>query len=141
MSDYGFIINECKKAHYGNWEEQTFDACVQRLENLSRQELVHLYGTRWLDSGDQFKKAIGQVLFKQKIEEHRQMISSSSIEELGKMLTEKGGNNVKWAREELKRRYQEEGHDNQKLIISFFVNGVTKQDQKWGEARMPKAEV
>lgn len=30
MSDYGFIINECKKAHYGKWEEEAFDACVKR---------------------------------------------------------------------------------------------------------------
>jgi hypothetical protein len=41
------------------------------------------------------------------------MIATSTIDELGAMLIEKGGNNVKWARIELKRRYQEASSDDQ----------------------------
>ena len=51
------------------------------------------------------------------------------------MLIENGVNNVKWARIELKRRYQETTHEEQMRIISYFKNGTTKQDVKWGETR------
>ena len=72
---------------------------------------------------------------KEQIEEHQRKISSSSIDELGAMLIEKGGNNVKWARIELKARYKKATHAEQMEIISYFKRGTTKQDVKWGEVR------
>ena len=135
MSDYVYIMNECKKAHYGKWEEDAVEACVVRLPKLSRQELVHLLNSRWLGKSDELRKEIVKVLFKEQIEEHQRKISSSSIDELGAMLIEKGGNNVKWARMELKRRYKDANHNDQMLIISYFKRGTAKQDVKWGEVR------
>ena len=135
MNVYVYIMNECKKAHYGKWEENVVEACVDRLPKLSRQELVHLLTSRWLGKSDELRKEIVKVLFKEQIEEHQRKISSSSIDELGAMLIEKGGNNVKWARIELKARYKKATHAEQMEIISYFKRGTTKQDVKWGEVR------
>lgn len=133
MNNYVYIVNECKKAFYGKWEKQAIDACVSRLETLSREEMVNLLSCRWLTKKDEVRKEVVKILFKEQLEQHEQLIATSTIDELGTMLIEKGGNNVKWARIELKRRYQEITHEEQMRIISYFKNGTTKQDVKWGE--------
>ena len=78
--------------------------------------------------------AVFRLLFREQIEQHEQMISKSTIDELGAMLVEECGNNVKWARIELKKRYKEASPDDQVKIISYFKKGTTKQDVKWGIA-------
>ena len=138
MNNYAYIVNECKKAFYGKWDEQAIDACVSRLEILSREELVSLLSCRWLKKNDEVRKEVVKVLFKEQLEQHEQLIATSTIDELGAMLIEKGGNNVKWARIELKRRYQDASHDEQMRIISYFKKGTTKQDVKWGETHEKK---
>ena len=135
MNNYAYIVNECKKAFYGKWDEQAIDACVSRLEILSREELVSLLSCRWLKKNDEVRKEVVKVLFKEQLEQHEQLIATSTIDELGAMLIEKGGNNVKWARIELKRRYQDASYEEQMRIISYFKKGTTKQDVKWGETR------
>lgn len=138
MNNYVYIVNECKKAFYGKWKKQAIDACVSRLEALSREELVSLLSSRWLTKKDEVRKETVKVLFKEQLEQHEQLIATSTIDELGTMLIEKGGNNVKWARIELKRRYQDASHEEQMKIISYFKKGTTKQDVKWGETREKK---
>ena len=138
MNNYAYIINECKKAFYGKWEEQAIKACISRLPSLSHEELIHLMSCRWLTKQDEVRKEVFRLLFKEQIEQHEQMISKSTIDELGAMLVEEGGNNVKWARIELKKRYKEASPDDQVKIISYFKKGTTKQDVKWGIAHEKK---
>jgi hypothetical protein len=138
MNNYAYIINECKKAFYGKWEELAIKACISRLPSLSHEELVNLMSCRWLKKNDEVRKEVVKVLFKEQLEQHEQLIATSTIDELGAMLIEKGGNNVKWARMELKRRYQDASHEEQMRIISYFKKGTTKQDVKWGETREKK---
>lgn len=135
MNNYAYIVNECKKAFFGKWETQAVEACVSRLHTLSREELVNLLSSRWLTKKDEVRKEIIKILFNVQLEQHEELIATSSIDELGAMLIEKGGNNVKWARIELKKRYQEVSHEEQMKIISYFMKGTTKQDVKWGEVR------
>lgn len=135
MDNYAYIVNECKKAFYGKWDEQAIKDCVSRLPSLSREELVLLLSCRWLTKQDEVRKEAVKVLFKEQIEQHEQLIGTSTIDELGAMLIEKGGNNVKWARIELKKRYKEASSDDQEKIISYFKKGTTKQDVKWGTVR------
>ena len=134
MNNYAYIINECKKAFYGKWEELAIKACISRLPSLSHEELVNLLSSRWLTKKDEVRKETVKVLFKEQIKQHEQMITTSTIDELGAMLVEKGGNNVKWARIELKKRYQKASPYEQMIIASYFKNGTTKQDVKWGMA-------
>ena len=135
MNNYAYIVNECKKAFYGKWEKQAIEDCVSRLHTLSREELTNLLTSRWLDKKDKVRVEIVKVLFKEQMEEHERLIATSTIDELGEMLIKKGGNNVKWARIELKKRYKEASSDDQEKIISYFKKGTTKQDVKWGTVR------
>lgn len=135
MTNYEYILNECKKAHYGVWDERAVNACIDRLRNLSRDELLRLYTSRWLDKKDEVRVAIFRLLFGQQLEKRATMIREASIDELGKMLIDRDGSYVKEARKELKARYQAVDHDTQMRIISYFIKGTTKQDVKWGEVR------
>ena len=123
MDNYAYIVNECKKAFYGNWDEQAIKDCVSRLPSLSREELVLLLSCRWLTKQDEVRKEAVKVLFKEQIEQHEQLIATSTIDELGAMLIENGGNNVKWARIEMKKRYKEASPDDQEKNHFLFQEG------------------
>ena len=49
MTNYEYILSECKKAHRGKWESEAVEACVKRLPSLTRDELLRLFTSRWLD--------------------------------------------------------------------------------------------
>ena len=132
MSNYEYILNECRKAHYGIWTHTAIDACSERLKGLTRDELVRLFTSRWSDRKCEVREAIFRLLFHEQLEKRKALIRDATIDELGTMLDEKGGNYVKMAREELKKRYQTAGHDTQMHIIRYFQRASTKQDKKWG---------
>ena len=135
MTNYEYILNECKRAHYGAWSERGINDCVGRLSALTREELLRLLTSRWLEPRDEVRKAAVRIVFQQQLAQREAKIKEATIEDLGAMLTEKDGNYVKMARQELKKRYLQAGHDVQMQIIAFFKKGNTKQDRKWGEVR------
>lgn len=135
MTNYEYILSECKKAHRDAWQAEAVSACVERLSNLSRSELLRLFTSPWLDKKSEVRKAIFNLLYGEQLEQRAAMIREASIDELGAMLTDKDGNYVKLARQELKERYQKVDHNTQMMIIRFFMHGTTKQDVKWGEVR------
>ena len=47
MTDYEYIIKQIKFFHYKGWEDGELRKCVDMLPNLSRQELVSLYRSKW----------------------------------------------------------------------------------------------
>jgi len=135
MTNYEYILNECKRAYHCGWKEDAVNVCIEKLEGLSRSELMRLFTSLWLEKKTKVREAIFYLLFGERLKERDRMIREASIEELGEMLTTKDGNYVKLARKELKDRYQTTNHSDQMLIISFFLNGTTKMDIKWGEVR------
>ncbi|MBO4800913.1 MAG: hypothetical protein J5545_03510 [Bacteroidaceae bacterium] len=135
MTNYEYILIECKNAHYHQWTPTAVEACVKKLKGLTREELVRLFTSRWLDKKDELRQVIFAILFQNEKEQLEAMIHNASVEDLGKMLIEKNGKYVKWARQELKERYQRVDHDTQMSIISFFMRGQTKTDVKWGQVR------
>ena len=135
MTNYEYILIECKKAHYQHWTPTAVEACVGKLKGLTREELVRLFTSRWLDRKDELRQVIFERLFKEDLERREAKIRDATIEELGEMLIEEKGNYVKLARQELKDRYQRVDHDTQMLIIRYFLKGNTKTDVKWGEVR------
>ncbi len=135
MTNYEYILAECKKAHYHDWTQSAIDNCVDKLHGLTREELVRLYTSRWLDKKAELRQVIFTMLFHNELKEREALIRDASIDELGQMLIEKGGNYVKEARKELKARYQKADHDTQMRIIRYFLKGHTKSDMKWGEVR------
>lgn len=135
MTNYEYILSECKKAHYGVWSEKAVNECIQRLDGLTRDELVRLLTSRWLSPKDEVRKAVSRTLFHEQLEQRDAKIREATIDELGAMLIEQNGNYVKLAREEMKKRYQIVDKDTQMTIIGFFLKAQSKADKKWGEVR------
>ena len=135
MTNNEYILIECKNAHYHQWTTTATKACVEKLKGLTREELVRLFTSRWLDRKDELRQVIFAILFRNERAQLETMIHSASVEDLGKMLIEKNGKYVKWARQELKERYQRVDHDTQMIIIHYFMKGQTKTDVKWGQVR------
>lgn len=117
MTNYEFILNECKNAHYQQWMPTAVEVCVEKLKGLTREELVRLFTSRWLDKKDEVRQIIFEMLFKDELERREALIRDASIDELGEMLIDKNGNYVKLARQELKERYKSANKDTQMLII------------------------
>ena len=135
MTNYEYILNECKRAHYGQWNAAATEACMDRLKEMRREELMRLFTSRWLSQKCEVRRAVFGLLFQKQLEQRVALIRDATIDELGAMLIEKGGNYVTLARKELKERYQHAGHDTQMTIIRFFLRASSKQDRKWGEVR------
>ncbi len=135
MTNYEYILNECKKAHFQQWTPTAVEACVEKLKELTKEELLRLFTSRWLDKKDEVRQIIFEMLFKDELERREALIRDASIDELGEMLIDKNGNYVKLARQELKERYKSANKDTQMLIIRYFLRGNTKTDVKWGEVR------
>lgn len=135
MTNYEYILSECKQAHYAVWDERAVEACIQRLKGLTRDELLRLLTSRWLSSKDEVRKAVTRTLFHEQLERREAKIREATVDELGLMLTEPNGNYVKLARVELKKRYQVADKDTQMVIIRYFMHASANQDRKWGEVR------
>ena len=135
MTNYEYILSECKKAHYGVWSEKVVDECIGKLNGLTRDELLQLLTSRWLSPKDEVRKAIVSILFQEQLAQREAKIKDATIDGLGAMLIERNGDYVKLAREELKKRYQIVDKDTQMVIIGFFMKASSKQDKKWGEVR------
>lgn len=135
MTNYEYILSESKRAHYGAWSEKTIAECIQRLNGLTRDELIRLLTSRWLSPKDEVRKAVTRTLFHEQLERREAKIREATVDELGLMLTEPNGNCVKLARVELKKRYQVADKDTQMVIIRYFMHASANQDRKWGEVR------
>ena len=135
MTNYEYILSESKRAHYSAWSEKAVNECIQRLDGLTRDELVRLLTSRWLSPKDEVRKAVSRTLFHEQLGQRDAKIREATIDELGAMLIEQNGNYVKLAREEMKKRYQIVDKDTQMTIIGFFLKAQSKADKKWGEVR------
>ena len=63
MTDYEYILKQVKLFHYKGWEAGELRKCVDMLPNLSRQELVSLFRSRWTAGDKAFREAVFNVLF------------------------------------------------------------------------------
>lgn len=135
MTNYEYILNECKKAHYQRWTPTAVEACIEKLKGLTREELVRVFTSRWMDEKDELRQVIFERLFHEDLERRDALINNATIENLGAMLIERNGNYVKLARVELKKRYQVVDKKTQMTIIGFFLKAQSKMDKKWGEVR------
>ena len=60
MTDYEYIYQKMKKAHYSGWDDEELRKCVEMLIGLSHEQLFTLYTSKWL-KGD---KVMRQEVFK-----------------------------------------------------------------------------
>ena len=128
MTDYEYILRQVKFFHYKGWESGELRKCVDMLPNLSRQELVSLYMSRWIADIKILKESIFNILFKNKIGKREERIKTEDIDALIQEFQDKKGGNVALARKELRERYKA-GKD--KYAIEAVFNASTKSDQQW----------
>ena len=137
MTDYEYILKQAKFFHYKGWEEGELRKCVNMLANLSRQELVLLYQSRWVHDGGLIKRAIFNILFVNKIgqrEVHIKMMDTAGL--IAEFLDKQSGN-VSLIRKELRERYKA-GRDRRLIVTAF--NNATKSDQQWVKWQIRKEQ-
>ena len=126
MTDYEYIYQQAKKAHYKGWDDEELRASQEVLPNLTREELVKLYRSKWVD--DKLRKSVFNVLFADKVGKREERIKTENTEKLILEFQDKKGGNVALARKELRERYKA-GKD--KMMIAQVFNQSTKSDQQW----------
>lgn len=126
MTDYEYILKQIKFFHYKGWEDGELRKCVDMLPNLSRQELVSIYRSKWTLNDKIIRETIFNLLFKDQIGKREVRIKEMDIDQLMEEFRDKKSGNVALIRKELRDRYKA-GKDKQKIAILF--EGSTKSDQ------------
>ena len=128
MTDYEYILQQARKAHYKGWNDEELRKCVDILAGLSRQELTSLYYSRWVKEDKVFRMSVFNTLFKDKVGKREERIKNANIDELIEEFQDKQSGNVSLIRKEMRERYKA-GKDRQKIAMVF--NSATKSDQTW----------
>lgn len=128
MTDYEYIITQLKKCHFSGWDDKVMRDCIDRLPNLSRQELTALYLGKWMKEYAVFKEAIFNIMFADKIGLREECIRNLDTEALIAEFKDKKSGNVSLIRSEMQNRYKE-GRDCE--IIAEAFNASNEKDQAW----------
>lgn len=135
MTDYEYIMERCKKYHFTRWKENELRECQEVLPNLTREELVKLYRSKWVD--ENLRKTVFKVLFADKVGKREVRIKTEDTAKLILEFQDKRGGNVSLARKELRERYKA-GKD--KMMIARVFNQSTKGDQQWVKWQIRKEQ-
>lgn len=135
MTDYEYIMERCRKYHFTRWKENELRECQEVLPNLTREELVKLYRSKWVD--ENLKKTVFKVLFADKVGRREERIKTEDTAKLILEFQDKRGGNVSLARKELRERYKA-GKD--KMMIARVFNQSTKGDQQWVKWQIRKEQ-
>ena len=133
MTDYEYILQQARKFHYTKWDDGELRKCVDMLETLTRQELVLLYNSRWINGEKILKETIFQLLFKERIEERDRKIKEMSVDELIENLHDENGYG-KFIVLEMKERY-DSLEDEDKMKILDTLTKTTKANMRWAESK------
>ena len=133
MSDYEYIYQQMKKAHYSGWDEGELRKCVDMLPTLSREQQLVLYRSKWIGTEKTFKEAIFNQLFKERIGERDRKIKVMTVDELIENLHDENGYG-KFIVLEMKERY-DSLEDEDKVKILDTLSETTKANQKWAEGK------
>lgn len=135
MTDYEFIMAQCRKFHYTKWDENVLRECQEVLPNLTREQLVSLYRSRLLDEKHPLRQTVFKVLFADKVGKREERIKNLPTEKLIVEFGDKKSGNVALIRKEMRERYMA-GRD--KTLIATAFNNATKSDQKWMKSQVRK---
>lgn len=135
MTDYEYILQQVKKYHFSTWDENVLRECQSILPNLTREQLVSIYRSRFLREKHPLKETAFKVLFADKVGKREQRIKDLDIDTLIEEFRDKKSGNVALIRKELRERYKA-GKDKQKIAGVF--NASTKADQQWVKSQIRK---
>ena len=133
MTDYEYILKQARKFHYSKWTDEELRKCVDMLPNLSREELMSLYRSRWLKEDKTFREALFNTLFKDQIGKRETRIKELDTAALIEEFQDKKSGNVALIRNELRERYK--AKKDRPLIAAAFEKS-TKSDQQWVKNRI-----
>ena len=133
MTDYEYIFQQVKKAHYSGWNDEELRMCVDKLPGLTREQQLSVYRSKWVANEKALKDAIFNLLFKERIGERDRKIKAMSVEELIENLKDENGYG-KFIVLEMKERYDSlEFGDKMKIIET--LSATTKANQRWAEGK------
>lgn len=135
MTYYEHILAQCRKYHFGRWDENVLRECLSVMPNLTREELVNIYRSRRMADGHPLKQKAFQLLFADKLGKREERIKTLDIDALIEEFKDKTSGNVALIRKELRERYKA-GKD--KLKIAGIFNVSTKTDQQWVKSQIRK---
>lgn len=133
MTDYEYIFLQVKKFHFSGWNDEELRKCVDMLPNISRQELISLYRSKWLDQDKILKDAIFHLLFDARIEERDKKIKAMNVDELIENLHDENGYG-KFIVLEMKERF-DSLDDADKMKIINTLSDTTKANKSWAESK------
>lgn len=136
MTDCEYIFQQVKKFHFSGWNDEELRKCVDKLPNLSRQELISLYRSKWLDQEKVLKDAIFHLLFDARIEERDKKIKAMNVDELIENLHDENGYG-KFIVLEMKERYESLDFEDKVKIVDT-LSATTKANQNWAEGKRKK---
>lgn len=136
MTDFEYIYQQMKKAHYKGWDDDELRKCVDMLPTLSREEQLTLFRSKWIEQEKALKEAIFNQLFKERIGERDRKIKAMNVDELIENLNDENGYG-KFIVLEMKERF-DTLDDEDKMKIIDTLSATTKANQKWAEGKMKK---
>lgn len=132
MTDYKYILQQAKRAHYSGWDDTELRKCVDMLVGLTHEQLFSLYISKWLKGEKTLRNEVFRNMFLDKIGKREERIKSLSTDELIEEFQDKKSGNVSLIKTEMKYRYKENvGDDRMKITIAF--KNSSKGDQMWIE--------
>ena len=135
MTDYEYIIEQCRKFHFTKWEENVLSDCQSLLPNLTREELLSVYRSRFLDEKHPLKQTVFKVLFADRVGKREERIKNMPTDQLIEEFKDKKSGNIALIRKELRERYKD---NRDRVIIEMAFNASTKSDQQWVKSQIRK---
>ena len=133
MTDYEYIVQQVKKFHYSGWDAEELRKCVDMLPELTREQQVSLFRSKWVEHENTLKEVIFNLLFKEWIEERDRKIKAMNVDELIENLHDENGYG-KFIVLEMKERY-DSLEDEDKVKILDTISKTTKGNLKWAESK------
>ena len=132
MTDYEYIYEQVKKAHFSKWEDDELRKCIEMLIGLSHEQLFTLYTSKWLKGDKVMRQEVFKCMYMDKIGKREERIKNLPIDELLEEFKDKKSGNIALIRNEMKARYKEnEGDDRVKIALAF--KDSSPGDQNWIE--------
>ena len=132
MTDYEYIVAECRKAHYSKWNDDELRKCVEMLISLTHEQLFTLYTNKWLKEDKVMKEEVFKHLYMDKIGKREERIKNLPTDDLLEEFKDKKSGNISLIRNEMKFRYKENTGNDRIKIATAFKNS-SPGDQNWIE--------
>ena len=106
MTDYEYIYQQVKKAHYKGWSDEELRKCVDMLICLSQEQLFSLYTSKWLKGDKVMREEVFKHMYMDKIGKREERIKNLPTDELLEEFKDKKSGNISLIRNEMKYRYK-----------------------------------